>query len=327
MSAMSPRTVRVAAVQAAPVFLDLSASVEKACKFIRQAGQSGARIIVLPEAFLPGAPYWAWVYGMREAMPYNVTLFENSVTVPDAHTDELGRAAHDANAWVVIGVNERENKTLYNTLLYYDDSGKLVGKHRKFKPTGAEKLVWGEGDGSTHQLYETPFGKLGGLICGEHTMQLPGYTLAAMGEKIHAAAWIGFGTADVSLNEICSRYYAIANNCFVISSQSVVGQDIYELVPSPHLRKGQTWSAIIEMGTGKVLTTPLGPDEEGILVADLDLAGATANYFLHETTGHYRPKEFSVLFDARARPTLISVPEHTANILGQPTGPERFSSD
>lgn len=103
-----------------------------------------------------------------------------------------------------VGVNEREGKTLYNTLLYLSPSGELLGKHRKFRPTGPEKLVRGDGDGRTHEVYDTAVGKLGGLICGEHTMSLPAYTLAAMGEQVHVAAWLGFTLADRSLAEICS---------------------------------------------------------------------------------------------------------------------------
>jgi predicted amidohydrolase len=296
---------KVAAVQAAPVFLNHDASVEKACNLIRKAGIEGARLVVLPEVFIPGGPYWAWVCGFREGMPFNVELYHNSVDVPGAATEALGAAAREAGAYVVIGINERDNKSIYNTLLYFDDQGRLMGKHRKFKPTGSEKLVWGEGDGSTHQVFDTAIGKLGGLICGEHTMQLPGYTLAAMGEQIHAAAWIGFGTADLSLSEICSRYYAIANNCHVVAAQSVISQDIIDRVGSPRIKLGQAWSAVIEMGSGKILAGPLAPTEEGIIYAEIELHDAAAHYFLHEATGHYRPKEFTVLFDSRPHPALI----------------------
>lgn len=299
MRRTQPESVTVAAVQAGPVFLDRDGSVEKACWWIREAGRGGARIVVLPEVFIPGGPYWAWAFGVRQSMPFNVELFHNSVEVPGPETEALGKAAEAAGAYVVIGVNERENRTVYNTLLYFDDHGRLLGKHRKFKPTGAEKLVWGEGDGSTHRVYETPYGRLGGLICGEHTMQLPGYTLAVMGEQIHAAAWVGFGFADVSLTEVCSRFYAISNNAHVIVSQSVVTQEIVDRVGAPGLKPGNAWSAILEMGTGRVLAGPLPPTEEGIVQATLDLRGSAAHYFIHEITGHYRPKEFSVLFDPR----------------------------
>lgn len=296
---------KVAAAQAAPVFLNHDASVEKACRLIREAGREGARLVVLPEVFIPGGPYWAWYYGLRDGMPFNVELFHNSVEVPGPATEAMGAAAREAGAYVVVGINERDNKSLYNTLLFYDDQGRLLGKHRKFKPTGGEKLVWGDGDGSTHRVYDTAIGKLGGLICGEHTMQLPGYALGAMGEQIHAAAWVGFAGADLSLTEVCSRYYAIANNCHVVASQSVVDQAVLDRVKAPQLQLGKAWSAIIEMGTGKVLAGPLPPTEEGIIYAELELREAAAHYFMHEPTGNYKPKEFTLLFDRRPRPAIV----------------------
>jgi nitrilase len=176
---------KAAAVQASPVFLNREASVDKACALIAEAAKNDAQLIVLPETFIPGGPYWAWHLPMRECGKFSAELFQNAVDIPSDTTVRLGEAARKANAYVVIGVNERDGKSLYNTLLYFGPDGRIIGKHRKFKPTGPEKLVWGDGDGSTHKVYDTAVGKLGGLICGEHTMALPGYTLAAMGEQVH----------------------------------------------------------------------------------------------------------------------------------------------
>jgi aliphatic nitrilase len=210
----------------------------------------------------------------------------------------------------VVGVNERDGKTLYNTLLYLSPEGELLGKHRKFRPTGPEKLVWGDGDGSTHKVYDTRIGKLGGLICGEHTMSLPGYTLAAMGEQVHVGAWLGFTLADRSLAEICSRYHAIAYNTYVLCSQMVVGQDVLDrLGLSREQQPVNAWTAIVEASSGKVLTEPLGWDEEGIVYADIDLAAVIPKYFIHESTGHYWPKPFSVDFDDREKTPVRRVSE------------------
>ena len=145
-------TFKAAAVQAAPVFLDRDASVEKACALIREAGENGADLIVLPEVFIPGGPYWAWHMPMGQAMHYSAELYQNSVDVPGDCTEAFGSAARESGSYVVIGINERDNKSLYNTLLFFDRDGKMFGKHRKLKPTGGEKLVWGEGDGSTHKV-------------------------------------------------------------------------------------------------------------------------------------------------------------------------------
>ncbi|MEQ6438329.1 carbon-nitrogen hydrolase family protein [Comamonas sp. w2-DMI] len=291
---------KAAAVQAAPVFLNREASVDKACALIDEAGKNGAKLIVLPETFIPGGPYWAWHLPMREGAKFSAELFQNSVEVPSEATTRLGEAARRAGAYVVIGINERAGKSLYNTLLYLDPEGHIIGKHRKFKPTGPEKLVWGDGDGSTHKVYDTDIGKLGGLICGEHTMALPGYSLAAMGEQIHVASWLGFTLADISLAEICSRYHALAYNTFVICSQLVVGQDVLDrLGIDKTQQKSEAWSAIIEPGSGKVLAGPLGLDEEGIVYGEIDLNKAIPKYFIHENSGHYWPKQFRLYFDDR----------------------------
>jgi nitrilase len=301
---------KAAAVQAAPVFLDRDASVEKACSLIDEAGKNGARLIVLPETFIPGGPYWAWHLPMREGARFAAELYQNAVDVPSDTTVRLGEAARRANAYVVIGVNERDGKSLYNTLLYFDPEGRLIGKHRKFKPTGPEKLVWGDGDGSTHKVYDTEIGKLGGLICGEHNMVLPGYALAAMGEQVHVAAWLGFTLADVSMAEIASRNHAIAYNTFVVCSQLVVGEDVFSRLGIDKSQQPvQAWSAIIEGGSGKVLAGPLGLDEEGIVYGEIDLNKGIPKYFVADSTGHYWPKQFKVEFDDREmRPLTIAHP-------------------
>ena len=312
---------KAAAVQAASVFLDREASVEKACSLIEEAGKNGAQLIVLPEVFVPGGPYWAWHLPIREARIFSAELYQNSVDIPSDATVRLGDAVRKAGAYVVIGVNERSGKSIYNTLLYFDRDGRIIGKHRKFKPTGPEKLVWGDGDGSTHRVYDTEIGKLGGLICGEHTMALPGYTLAAMGEQVHVAAWLGFTLADISVSEICSRYHAIAFNTFVVCSQAVVDEEILRRIGVDRSKQpGKAWSAIIEGGSGRVIAGPLALDKEGIVYGEVDLNKAIPHYFVHETTGHYWPKQFRVHFDDRElKPLTIDRPDEEA-------APEKGSS-
>jgi aliphatic nitrilase len=235
---------------------------------------------------------------MRRAVKFSKELYLNSVDVPSDSTARIGEMAKKYGTYVVIGINERDNKSIYNTLLFFDRKGHLMGKHRKFKPTGAEKLVWGEGDGSTHKVYDTDIGRVGGLICGEHTMALPGYTLGAMGEQVHIASWVGFSFSDTTLSEICSRYHAIAYDAFVICSQSILDDQVNKKL-GLELKVGGAYTAIIEAGTGRIMAGPLAPAEEGIVYADIDLNDAVAHYFVHEPTGHYWPKQFRVFFDAR----------------------------
>lgn len=319
---------KAAAVQAAAVFLDREGSVDKACSLIETASRNGADLVVLPEVFIPGGPYWAWYMDMRQGLKFSAELYSNAVDVPGESTDRIAEAARKGGAYVVIGINERDNKSIYNTLLFFDREGRLFGKHRKLKPTGAEKLVWGEGDGSTHRVYETELGRMGGLICGEHTQALPGYTLAAMGEQVHIASWVGFAVADTSLTEICSRYHAIAYNTFVISSQSVVDASIPKKL-GVELKPGGSWTAVIEAGTGRIMAGPLRSDEEGIVYADIDLNEARRHYFMHETTGHYWPKQFQVYFDAReVKPLHINrVPEQEAMAGRQVEGQKEIAEE
>jgi nitrilase len=167
---MPESKVKVAAVQAAPVFLDLEASLQKALALIEKAAADGARLVVFPEAFLPAWPAWVDEVLPGEDAAWHLRLLEQSVVVPGPVTDRLGAAARAAGVQLVMGVNEREphGGTIYNTVLYFGDDGRLLGRHRKLVPTHAERLVWGMGDGSDLDVHPTPVGRVGGLICGEN---------------------------------------------------------------------------------------------------------------------------------------------------------------
>lgn len=314
---------KAAAIQAAPIFLNREASIDKACVLIEEAAHSGAELIVFPEVFIPGGCYWAWHMNLRDGIKYSVELYQNSVDVPSDSTNKIGQMAKKYGVYVVIGVNERDNRSIYNTLLFFDRNGNIFGKHRKLKPTSSEKLVWSDGDGSTHKVYETDIGKIGGLICGEHTMALPGYSLAAMGEQVHIASWVGFASADLSLTQICSRYHAIAFNAYVICSQSVVDQSVIDKLEGlQSITLGNAWSSIIEAGTGRILAGPLPPDAEGILYAEIDLNKITSHYFARDNN----PKHFQVYFDARELKPLSNLTDLNPNTL-DPVGQTFASTD
>jgi hypothetical protein len=162
---MTMRKVTAAAVQATPVFLDRDATIERSEKLIHEAATNGAGLMVFPETFIPGYPDWVWRVPAWEGPSGELyeRLLDNAVVVPGPATEAIGRAAKRAKAFVSIGVNEREQtgSTLYNTQLYFGPDGRLLAKHRKLMPTGGERLVWGMGDGSTLEVVETPFGRLG----------------------------------------------------------------------------------------------------------------------------------------------------------------------
>jgi nitrilase len=320
-------TVKVAAVHAASEFLDLDRSVDKACTLIEQAGQEGAGLVVFPETYLPGYPFWIWSHTPAEGAPLFAELYRNAVELPSDATRRIGDAARRARAWVVMGLNEREGGTLYNTLAYFDDHGRLLARHRKLQPTNAERTIWGRGDGRDVFVVDAPFGRLGGLICFEHSMDLNRYALTAMGEQIHIAAWpaISAMSADPNssnfdnLSETACKYHALAAQAYVVCVQSRIDEAVIErlgLVDQPdRIRVGGGWSAII----GPDAQFVAGPhrDEETILFGEVDLGVIPFAKFFCDSAGHYaRPDVFSFAIDARpqtpltgASPRMVAMPE------------------
>jgi aliphatic nitrilase len=288
---------KIAAVMAPPVFLDLAASIDKAVKLIEEAANKGANLIAFPEAFLPGYPYWIWFKTPTQSMPYFQKLYKNAMEADGPASKKIADAAERTGTFVVMGCSERDGGTLYNTLLFYGPEGNLIGRHRKLQPTNVERTVWGVGDGSDLNVYDTPFGKVGGLICWEHSMDLARYALISMGEQIHIGAWPG-GSA-ISHNprsiywndmaESMQKSHAITGQTFVVSVQSPVGADTLDVLgldkDNPDLQTGGGWTAIINPW-GQVIAGPM-ENEEGILYADINLADIQGIKYLCDSAGHY----------------------------------------
>ncbi|HLP45269.1 MAG TPA: carbon-nitrogen hydrolase family protein, partial [Candidatus Kapabacteria bacterium] len=185
---------RAAVVQAAPVLFNREATVEKAVKLIHEAARAGAKLILFPEAFIPAYPRglsFGAVVGSRSEKGRALwqLYYENSVDAPGPVTGTLGKAAKEAGVYLAIGVIEREcpKGTLYCSMLYFGPDGLLWGKHRKLKPTAAERIIWGEGDGSTLTVLDTEIGKIGGLICWENYMPLARMAMYNHGVEIYLA--------------------------------------------------------------------------------------------------------------------------------------------
>jgi nitrilase len=311
---MPESTVKVAAIQAAPVLLDLDASLRKAAELIETAAANGARLLVFPEAFLPGPPVWIDEVLPGEDAVWYLRLLEQSVVVPGPVTDRLGKAARDAGVHLVIGVNERElhGGTVYNTILYFDPDGRLLGKHRKLVPTHAERLVWGMGDGSDLQVHDTAAGRVGGLICWENFMPLARFTLYSQGVDI----WVAPTLATHEPWVASMRHIAREGVCHVIAvGPAVRVADLPDTVPDrERLRRAdhprgewilEGYSVIVAPDT-TVLAGPL-VREEGILYATLDLSAARARRRLFDPAGHYnRPDVFRLTVDDRPKPHLAS---------------------
>jgi nitrilase len=303
--------VRAAVIQATPVFLDREATTRKACRLIEEVGADGAELIVFPEAFIPTYPDWVW-----RRTPWNDgesdwfgRLVDNSVTVPGPTTEAIGAAARDAGAYVAMGVNELEPNggTLYNTLLWFGPDGSLLGRHRKLMPTGGERLVWGTGDGSALQVYETPFGRIGGLLCWENYMPLARAALYAQGIDIYVAP-----TWDNSDEWVATlRHIAKEGRCWVLgATQFLRGSDVPAGIPGRDeiyggdddwMSKGN--STIVAPG-GAIVAGPL-IGREGIVTADIDLALVRRARRQFDVVGHYaRPDIFHL--DVRPNPAGVS---------------------
>ena len=303
---MSARAFRAAAVQAAPVFLDRAATVEKACDLIADAARQGARLIVLPEAFVPAYPAWVWVLPLTrraEVVALYGELVEQSMTVPGPETERLAAAAKAAKAWVAIGVNERNadrsGTSLYNTLLIFDPDGCLQARHRKLMPTGGERLVWTPGERADLQVYDTPLGKVSGLICWENYMPLARYALYARGAEIHLAP-----TWDKSEQWIASmRHIAREGRAWVIACCQALHRDhVPDRYPFKDAFPPSTgWinvgNSVIVDPDGGIVAGPL-EGREGILHAEIDPSKASGSRWIFDAAGHYSRSE---LFDFAVR--------------------------
>lgn len=297
---------KVAVVQAGSIVMDKEKCIEKAVDLIQEAGEQGAKIIVFPEAYIPAYPRgmsFGAVVGSRTPEGRNEFLrySKNAITVPGPETDQLGEAAKKSGAYVVMGVIERDSElsggTLYCTAIFIGPDGTLLGKHRKLKPTGSERLIWGEGDGSTLPVFDTPYGKIGAVICWENYMPLLRTAMYEKGIQIYIAP-----TADHRDSWFATmRHIALEGRCFVLSCNQYSTKDMYEedLLETEDMQKApfeltRGGSCVINP-LGEFLVEPVFGKEE-ILYADLDLDDITRGHFDFDVVGHYnRPDIFKLI--------------------------------
>ncbi|CEH32267.1 nitrilase [Aneurinibacillus migulanus] len=307
--------VRVAVVQAASVIMDQEASTEKAVSLTLQAAEKGARLVVFPEAFIPAYPRglsFGTKIGSRtpEGRKDWLRYWENAVPVPSETTERLGEAARKAGVYLVIGVIERDNEcsggTVYCTALFFGPDGTLLGKHRKLKPTASERIVWGEGDGSTLPVFDTPFGRIGALICWENYMPLARTAMYAKGVQIYIAP-----TADArDVWQSTIRHIAVEGRCFVLSCNQYVTKDMYpndlacydELASSPH-EMSSGGSAVVGP-LGDYIVEPVFGCED-MLIADLDMRDIAYSQLDFDVVGHYaRPDVFQLLVNEEKKESV-----------------------
>ena len=317
---LPPSPFVAAVIQAAPIYLDREATLDKACELSLEAGQHGARLIAFPESFVPCYPDWVWTIPARQDKLLNelhAEFLANAVTIPSDALDKVCRSARRAKTCVVLGVTERNAEasgaSLYSSLVYIDAQGKILGKHRKLILTGGERLVWAQGDGSTLDVYPTPLGKLGGLVGGENYMPLALYALHAGGAQIFVATARDGG----ELWYATLRHLAIQGGMFVLSpcgvSRAEDMRDFFsrkENIPRALAESCVTvhhdigGSAVVNP-SGDFIAGPVHGEQE-ILYADIDAAQLREAKLLLDVAGHdARPDVFQLWVNRQARTPLI----------------------
>lgn len=305
----------IAAIQAAPVFLDREASTEKAVSLITQAAEKGATLAAFGESWLPGYPFFVfpgntmagpdawWHLWSKAAGEY----LANAVEIPSPTTDQLCEAARKAEIDVVIGVAERNpitHGTVYCTLLFISRDGEILGRHRKLKPTHAERTIWGDGDSAGLRVYRRPYGNISGLSCWEHNMVLPGYALISQGTQVHIAAWPGREPAEAPESPqplwprqvLLSRAFASQAAAYVVLASGLRSlEDVPEEYRDLYFYDHTGESCIIDP-RGEIIAGPV--QGETILTAKVSMQSVYAAKAACDAAGHYSRPD---LFDFRVR--------------------------
>src|SRR4030088_2804646 len=289
---------------------------------LRAAGGAGAaRVIALPEGFIPAHPGWFHHHPATSALEnrLSVELFKNSIVIPGPQVDALCDAARAANAYVVIGVCEKMPNTLgtmFNTQLYIGPDGALIRKHQKRSPPGGERLVHSGGHGDTFGAFPSEFGPMSGLICGENSNPLAVFALTAEGSRIHVMSWPNHFpvSGDPLKNRVAidSQAFAQMSKAFVVSACGTVDERMIEMLePGPTAEKflrsaDCSGGSVVVAPNSRIIAGPMGA-EEGILYADCNLEIGIQMKLRHDFAGHYNRPDIFHLQINRAAPKLYSV--------------------
>lgn len=309
---MTGQSVKVAVVQRPPVLLDRDSTLKAAVASVSEAADAGSGLVVFPETYLPGYPVWIW--SLRPGEDYRLSqdihaeLLANSVDLSADDLAPLQEAAAERGVVVVCGIHEREGSfsraTIYNTLVTIGADGVILNRHRKLVPTNPERMVWGQGDASGLRVIDTPFGRLGGLICWENYMPLARYALYAEGIQIYIASTWDSGDGWIA----SMRHIASEGRCWVIGSGCAIAtRDIPETFPSREVvfEGPDRWlnpgDSVVVAPTGVVVAGPLH-QEYGILYADIDATQSSNEHRTLDVAGHYaRPDIFTLEVDRSPR--------------------------
>ena len=292
--------IRAAAVQISPVLFSREGTTEKVLQAIADAASQGAQLVVFPETFIPYYPYFSFIQPPVLMGKEHMRLYEEAVEVPSPVTDAVSRAARSYKIVVVLGINERDHGSLYNTQLIFDADGALLLKRRKITPTYHERMVWGQGDGSGLKVLDTAVGKVGALACWEHYNPLARYALMTQHEQIHCAQFPGSMVGQIFADqiEVTIRHHALEAGCFVVNATGwLTPEQVSEITPDEKLQKvltGGCYTAIIGP-EGNPLADPITAGE-GMVIADLDFGLITKRKRMMDSVGHYARPELLKLY-------------------------------
>jgi nitrilase len=302
----------IAAVQASYVLMDRDATIGRVDELTADAVRQGANVVVFPEAFVPGTPIWIDTRPIWDGDDeWFALLVDNAVVIPGPAADRLAAIAEKHGVWLVVGVQERDpnGSTIYDTVLYFSPDGRLVDRHRKLVPTGSERTVWGMGDGSTLRVVDTPYGRIGGLICWENYMPLARFHLYAQGVDVWLAPTFAQGDAWIATMQHLARenrmYVVGVNTVLHVDSIPANFPDRDRLVPAAFVDEHGPWvepgNSVIVGPDGRLMAGPVREAEQ-ILVAELDLSRVASARRFMDPTGHYnRPDIFRLLVDTSRR--------------------------
>lgn len=285
------KTVRAAAVQLSPVLFSREETTAKVLEAIAAAAKEGVQLAVFPETFIPYYPYFSFVQPPVLTGKAHMQLYEESVLVPGPVVDAVSRAARSYSMVIVLGVNERDGGSLYNTQLIFDADGTLLLKRRKITPTYHERMVWGQGDGAGLMVLDTAVGRLGTLACWEHYNPLARFALMAQHEQIHCGQFPGSMVGQIFGDqiEVTMRHHALESGCFVVNATGwLTEEQKAQITPDEKLQgvlKGGCYTAIISP-EGVPLCEPVTAGE-GMAIAELDFSLVTKRKRMMDSVGHY----------------------------------------
>ncbi|MGB3555970.1 MAG: carbon-nitrogen hydrolase family protein [Jannaschia sp.] len=309
--------VKVAAVQASPVWLDAQGTLEKTIAMIEDAGRQDIRMLAFGEVWLPGYPFSIWLLAPMKAMEVVMRHRANAIAVDDPEMRAIGDAARRNGVHVSLGYAERGGSSIYCSLAVIDDAGHLVMNHRKLKPTHMERTVWGEGAADDLQVVDTKLGRVGGLCCWENMQPINRQGMFQQDEQIHVAVWPSFGmfkgapqayALSAEANMVQSQCYAMQGSCFVLAPSSIIREDqLADITMGDAFAAQQVFAgggaAAVFGPDGRRLTEPLDEHTDGFAIADIDLAQIEAAKVFADPAGHYnRPDVARMVLSRSSNP-------------------------